>query len=413
MRKILTVARWEFAEKVKTKSFLISLLLTPAIIIAFTILPALLAGSEGDSTEVVGLIDQSGLFFNNIKAELEQYQIDGYQPAYLLVNFSTTGISLQELKKEADSMVIKGNIEGYLAVSRNGENYKLEYRSMNPGNLKHTKRFEKAFNNARIKFELNSSGLDPEVVGSILSNVDLKEIRLDKSGKENESGFLEIFFTSFIFIMILVLVILTSGGMLIRSVVEEKSNRLIEILVSSCTPEELLTGKILGLSSLALFQLLIWSTFGAALSGYNMIPASAFNNIGPMFIYFILGFLLYTALFVGIGSIVNTEQEAQQVTGYLSLLLLMPVVFAISTIENPDSELVKVLTYIPLTTPAVMLLKLNIKLVPLQELIITVSVLLFSIILIVYITARIFRIGILSYGKAPNVKQLIQWIKEK
>lgn len=413
INKIFIIARWEFLEKVKTKSFIISLIVTPAIIIAFSIVPSLLADRESDSTEAYGLIDTSGIFFDKIKIGLEKYIISGDQPAYILVNFSEEGKSVDELKKSADSIIINGDIEGVLIIDKKAGKWDFEYRSMNPGNIRDTKRFEDAFNEARIKNNLIASGIDPEEMDDIFSSIEIREIRLDKSGKQTESGFLEIFFTSLILIMLLVLVILSSGGMLIRSVVEEKSNRLIEILVSSCKPEELLTGKILGLSSLALLQIFIWAMIGITLAGSKIIPDSAFNNILPMFIYFLLGFIFYTALFVGIGSIVNTEQEAQQVTGYLSMLLLLPVIFALSTIENPDSGIVKVLTYIPFTTSAVMLLKLNIKPVPVNEIIFTITLLLLSIILIIYITARIFRIGILSYGKVPSIKELIHWIKEK
>jgi ABC-2 type transport system permease protein len=209
-----------------------------------------------------------------------------------------------------------------------------------------------------------------------------------------------------------VFIILSSGGMLIRSLVEEKSNRLIEILVSSCKPEELLTGKILGLSLLALVQITIWIILGIFLTGIQLIPLSAFDYLLPMLVYFILGFLFYTALFVGIGSVVNTEQEAQQITGYLTLILFLPVIFAVSSIQNPDSWMVNALTYIPFTTPVIMLLKFNIKPVPVHEIFITVSLLVFSIFLVIIITSRIFRIGILSYGKMPAIKKIFQWINE-
>ncbi|RPI66360.1 MAG: ABC transporter permease [Ignavibacteriales bacterium] len=413
VNKILTIARWELIEKIKTKSFFISIIITPLIIIALTIVPTLLIEQEPDSTKVFGLIDTTGLFFESMGTELDQYKIDNKQPCYLLVNLSEPGKSIEELKRKNDSVVIKGNLDGVLAVTQKRDRYEFEYRSMNPGNIRDTKRFEKAFNNTRLRNNLTSIGINPDEMESLITDTELKEIKLDKSGKETETGFLELFFTSLIFIMILVFVILSSGGMLIRSVVEEKSNRLIEIIVSSCTPEELLTGKIIGLSALALLQIVIWILIGITLTGSNLIPESAFNNILPMTIYFILGFIFYTAFFVGIGSIVNTEQEAQQVTGYLSMLLLLPVIFSITTIENPDSGLVKVLTYIPFTAPAVMLLKLNIKPVPLHEILLTMSILLLSILMIIYITARIFRIGILSYGKVPTLKQLVHWIREK
>jgi ABC-2 type transport system permease protein len=131
-----------------------------------------------------------------------------------------------------------------------------------------------------------------------------------------------------------------------------------------------------------------------------------------MLVYFILGFLFYTALFVGIGSIVTTEQEAQQITSYLSLLLVLPIALSASAIFNPDSLLVEILTYIPFTIPAIMLLKLNVTNVPVIEMSSTILIMIASIYITIFASAKIFRIGILSYGKRPGIKELISWIKE-
>jgi ABC-2 type transport system permease protein len=412
MRKIFIIARWEFIEKIKTRSFVISLILTPLIIVAFSFFPSLLAEEESDRTVVVGILDPSSVFTREMIDKLEDFRIKQDQPAYIMINLYQSGKDITELLKRADSLVVKGSLEGVVIITDSSGSYLLEYRSINAGNLKNTKRIEKAFNEVRIMHHLEQAGVAPDIMSYIFEDSDIRVVRLNLSGKESESSFLEIFFSSLVFIMILVFIILSSGGMLIRSLVEEKSNRLIEILVSSCKPEELLTGKILGLSLLALVQITIWIILGIFLTGIQLIPLSAFDYLLPMLVYFILGFLFYTALFVGIGSVVNTEQEAQQITGYLTLILFLPVIFAVSSIQNPDSWMVNALTYIPFTTPVIMLLKFNIKPVPVHEIFITVSLLVFSIFLVIIITSRIFRIGILSYGKMPAIKKIFQWINE-
>jgi ABC-2 type transport system permease protein len=209
------------------------------------------------------------------------------------------------------------------------------------------------------------------------------------------------------------MMILSSGGMLIRSLVEEKSNRLIEILVSSCSSDELLTGKVIGLSSLGITQVLIWTSIGLALVVLNLVPAQVFNNILAILIYFALGFIFYTSIFVGIGSIVTTEQEAQQITSYLSLVLVLPIVLSIPAMENPESILVQILSYIPFTIPSIMILRFNIGAVPTLDIITTSTIMIFSTYLFVNISSKIFRIGVLSYGKKPSFKELISWIKEE
>ena len=207
--------------------------------------------------------------------------------------------------------------------------------------------------------------------------------------------------------------IMSSGGMLVRSLLEEKSNRLIEILVSSCTPTQLLTGKILGLSMLNLFQIVIWTVIGIALTGAATISPEIFENIGLDLVYFVLGFIFYTGIFVGLGATATTEQEAQQFNSYISMILILPIVFAISTIQNPNSEIVHILSYFPLTTPSIMLLRLNISPVPLADILTTILILIISIFISIYLSSKIFKIGILSYGKRPTLRELINWIKEK
>jgi ABC-2 type transport system permease protein len=207
------------------------------------------------------------------------------------------------------------------------------------------------------------------------------------------------------------MMIIYSGGMLIRSLVEEKSNRLIEILISSCTPNELISGKIFGLSALGLTQIAIWALVSTMLVNSAIIPTGIFNNILPILLYFLLGFIFYTSIFVGIGSIVTSEQEAQMITTYLSLILIFPVVFAISIFNNPNSSLISILSYIPLTLPSVMILRINVAPISSIEIFLTTVIMLVSIYITIIVSSKIFRIGILSYGKRPSIKELISWLK--
>lgn len=208
------------------------------------------------------------------------------------------------------------------------------------------------------------------------------------------------------------MMVIYSGQLLVRSMIEEKSSRLIEMLVSSSTPDELLAGKVLGLSLLGLTQMVIWALIGLGLVGSALVPQTAFHNVLPMLIYFILGFLFYTTLFVGIGSTVNTEQQAQQITTYLSLILMLPVVIAMPVIQNPDFIVTKIFSYIPLTIPTVMVLRLNVQNVSTLEILLTMSILVLSILIVTKISAKVFRIGILSYGNKLSIKEIINWLKE-
>ncbi len=414
MNKILTIARWEYLEKVKTKTFIISLVITPLIIIMFSLLPTLLTQKEDQRIKVIGIVDTSGIYFYKFAEELEHYKLDDNQPNYILLNLADNKKTIEQIKTEADKNVIDNKIEGFLFILNGGtDSLEVEYRSEKLGGFRDVRNFEGKINKIRIQNELNARGIDPSLAEFVQNKVEIEQIKIEKSGKEGKQNFLVVFFSAFIFIMLLMMMVIYSGQLLVRSLIEEKSNRLIEILISSCTSEQLLAGKILGLSALGLTQIFIWSLIASALVGGAVIPPAAFDNILIMLVYFITGFIFYTTIFVGIGSIVTTEQEAQQMTTYISLILILPVVVAMPAIQNPESLMVKVMSYIPLTIPSIMLLRFKIAPVPLIDIIVTLSIMFVSTIVTLKIAAKIFRIGILSYGKKPTIKELIQWSKEE
>jgi ABC-2 type transport system permease protein len=400
MNKIIIIAKWEYLEKIKTKLFIISLIITPLIIMLFSILPTLLVDKESLRTKLIGVVDDSEIYFNRLSFELEKYKIDDARPYYIFLNLTDKSKSINNIKAEADSSVMLNRFEGYLLISQgNTDSASVQYRSDRIGSFRDIRRFEDVIHKIRIQNNLSAKGIDMELADMV-----------QEEGKQN---FMIVFFSAFIFILLLMMMVIYSGQMLVRSLIEEKSNRLIEILISSCTSEELLAGKIIGLSALGLTQILIWSLIGIGLVGSAIIPTDAFQNILPMLLYFVIGFIFYTTIFVGIGAVVSTEQEAQQITTFISLILVLPVVIAVPAIQNPGSVMVKFLSFIPFTIPSIMLLRFKIEVVPLTDILITLAIMFVSIIITLKLSAKIFRIGILSYGKRPSPKELIRWLKEK
>lgn len=413
MKKILVVAKWEFIEKVRTKAFIISLIVSPIIMLAFSLGPTLMISNhEDDSPKPIGIIDDTGIFVKQLALKITKYKITNYQPNYLLRNLNETGSDFKTLKTHADLLVLQNEIDAYIAITKKNDSLKIEYRSRSAGSFKDIKRFENAINEIRIENEFAKRGADKALISIVNSNVELTPYKVEKGGKVSKSDFIGTFLSSLVFIIVLMMTILSSGGMLIRSLVEEKSNRLIEILVSSCSSRELLGGKVIGLSLLGLLQVFVWGIFSTLLVSNNIIPLEAFTNIIPMLVYFVMGYLFYSAIFVGIGSIVSTEQEAQMINGYLTLFLLIPIIFTVPAIENPDSIFVRVLSYIPFTTPTIMILRLNVSQIHLQEILITFSILTAATIGSIIFASKIFKIGILSYGKMPRIKEIFQWMKE-
>lgn len=413
MRKIITISLWEYLEKVKTKAFIISLIITPLLIITVTLLPSLLLREDGPKVEVIGIIDTSGVYFNYLEEEFQKYKLPNGQNNYLLINLKDISSSYEGITRIADKDVIKNLLDGYLIIEVTKPNILFaEYRSNLFGNFKVVGRFEEALNYFRTKNVLEKAGVPSRVLAEIQERTIIHQRKISEGGNSTDLDFLTTFFLSVVFILLLMMMVVYSGQMLVRSMIEEKSSRLIEMLISSSTPDELLTGKLFGLSLLGITQIIIWVLIGMSLVASSLLPVAAFKNIIPMLAYFILGFLFYASLFIGIGSTVNTEQQAQHVTTYLSLILMLPVVVAMPAIQNPDFILTKVFSYIPLTIPTVMLLRLNVQNVSNFEIFFSIIIMIFSIFIVTKVSAKIFRIGILSYGNKPTFKEIFQWIKE-
>jgi ABC-2 type transport system permease protein len=410
--KYLEVAKWEFLEKVKSKAFLISLVLMPFIMVVFGFLPGLLASKPDDKPIAIGVIDETGKILMALSERLdEKYRLPDGRPNYVLRNLNED-VSFDELKARANKLIASKEIEGYFhipaAVYDSG---KVEFRAENVGNIRISERFSRTMEEVIVEQRLVSRGFDPTQIKRLMADVNVKSIKVSEKGEEKESGFLETFFSAYIMIMMLMFLVLTSGQLLIRSVVEEKSNRVIEVLLSSCSAQDLMAGKILGLSALGIMQMLLWGVIGLGIAMKTGTDIFSLESLLLSAVYVILGYLLFSAIFVAAGSPVTTEQEAQQITSYVSLTLVFPIVLAVPAMQNPDSLLIKVLSFIPLLTPAFMVLRIPIQMPATWEILTTIGILVVSSVFMMWVAGKIFRTAILVYGKRPTIPELIRWIR--
>ena len=412
--KALQVAIWEFSEKVKSKAFIISLVIMPVIMILFGVIPSLLISRPDESATIIGIIDETGSIVDPLAKRMdEKYKLPDGQPNYVIRNLDVQG-TIEKKKAEANRMVTDGDIAGYFyfpsAISDSG---KVEYRSENVSNIKIQERFSRTIEDVIVESRILKQGLDPSLIKKITADINVKSIKVSEKGDEKETGFLETFFSGYVVIMMLLFLVMTSGQLLIRSVVEEKTNRVIEVLLSSCSAHDLMAGKILGLSGLGIVQMLIWGMIGFAVSlktGANIFTAA---NLMLSLVYFILGYLFYSAIFVAAGSPVTTEQEAQQITTYVSLLLVFPMIIAMPVMQNANSVWIKVLSFVPLLTPTLMVLRISVQMPAAWEILCTIALLIISSIVMMWAAGKIFRVAVLSYGKRPTLPELFRWVREK
>lgn len=411
LKKILAIGRWEFVEKVRTKAFLISLILTPVLIAGFSIVPGLLASKPDTHVRNIGVIDRTGKIESSLSSVLkDKYKLDDGKPNYAVVNIAPG----EGDREKANHMVISKYIDAYIVIDSSiFTTGKFEYVSENVSNFRETERIQSTVKDIVMAIELEKRGLSPLIIKEVSKPVKIETVKLSKEGKEENSEAGADFLLGYVFIFVFALLILTSGQLLVRSVVEEKTNRIVEVLLSSATADEIMSGKIIGLSLLGLTQLVVWTTIGVGFAGqlapYIRVP----DNFWWLIVIFVLGYLFYASLFVMAGAPVATEQEAQQVTSYVSMALFLPIIIGFVIVQNPNASYLKVISLIPFFTPTMMALRVSVQSPETWELIAGAGVLAVSTYLAMIAAGRIFKIGILIYGKRPSLKDLLRWATKK
>lgn len=411
MKKAFLIARWEYLEKIKNKSFLFSMFILPLIIIGFSFLPTILEQKEDLSTKAIGIIQENIDLYDALENSLSKFKTNDNQPAFLLKRIDADDIETAIGKGE--TLVNEKVLDGILIIRRiDPDSFKIEYRANNITAIRLISRLENASNQCITNWRLKNSNINPQILKLIEANYSLETIKISKKGQtkiKSEQAYLIIFG----FVFLLYFSIIMSSSLLVRSIAEEKSNRIIEILVSSSETTELMLGKVIGLSALGITQLIFWGLLIISFAGPFILQNFQNFSIVPSLIYFLLGYIFYASLFVGLGSIANTEQESQSIMSILYLIIILPVIFSFQIMENPDSTLANILTYIPLTTPTVIVIKLNVIGISLIEEILTLLLMFISILISSYLSGKIFRIAILSYGRTPSISEIIKWLKSK
>ncbi len=394
MIKWSTIAKHEYTSNIRRKEFLFVTFGLPLFIFAIGVFPIILMSSSTDQEEYrIGYVDKTGLFdsmnFNKYAdEELAKKDILDNKITHFFVipeNYTATGkIEIFSGKKGfAGSQKIQNQIRSFLLDNL----------------LKEEKR---------------------EIVERAKDPITSEYFTLNEKGELSKEGFSTIL-VPIAFALLFTFSIFTSSGFLLQGVVEEKENRIMEVLLSSVSHKELLTGKILGLGAVGLTQLLIWMTIGIAILSSNpVVIAMVLDKIHvsiPILvlasIYFIFGYLVYASIMAGVGAVATTSREGQQLAGIFSIAGMMPIIISGFIITNPNAVLARALSYFPMTSPIAMILRLSIAEVPLYEIIISILILVVSTYIIIELSVRIFRASSLMYGKKPTIKEVIKYVRWK
>ena len=424
MRKIISVIKREYVQIVRTKGFIIGTILGPVLIASFIVVPVLVSVVSVGQQERIGVVNLSQEMFDALDKKLDHKLKDGSR-RYNLERYKVTGDPGQ-LRKELNQKVLNKKLAAYIFIPKEvSEGGTAEYVSQHVSDFNKLKTINEALNSIVIEKRLRGEGLDPQKIARYIRRVRLKTIKVTKRGEEEETG--GTFVYSYLLVIILYMTLFFYGAIIMRGVIEEKNSRVVEIVLSSLKPFQLMSGKMLGIAAVGFTQYAIWAIFGFSVSRYskNLISsvfpsASEFKlpTIPPyIFIYFvlffILGFFLYGTVYAAIGSMVNSEKEAQQLLFPVTMFLIVPILLMMFVMRSPNSSLSVVLSLIPFFAPILMLLRICVLLPPFVQVAGSIVILLLTIFLMVWLAAKIYRVGILMYGKRPSFQEIVKWVRYK
>ena len=428
MHNIWLIIQREYLERVRTRSFIVLTLLIPAIMTVVMVLPAKMA-TAGSNAQHIVIVTSSQHFGEIVREQLLSAATasDEDQPETETAPRQRTRkqdiIDVDPHPTESERLVLRGKvasgaIDGYLWLTNQAIGAgKVKYFSRSLAGLGESSHLSKELNHIILYARLTGNGLSPEQVDHLLKPIKVNSVRIERGREVRGSGtgkFLEIS----IMALLLYSAVLFYGISVMRSVLEEKNSRVLEVLLSSATSTELMTGKLFGVAAVGLTQILVWSVMAVAIAlpSLAMQPALSDLEIQPgvlvaFAVFFLLGYLLYSALYAVIGAITTTEQEGQQLQFLIVLPLIISLLMMITVMRTPDAPLVVWMSMIPFFSPLLMFVRIVVQTPPMWQIALSVFLLAATTAGTLVLCARIYRIGILIYGKRPTLPEILKWLK--
>jgi len=427
MRNVWIIAHREYAERLRTRGFLMTTLMIPLIMGGFLVGSAFL-GSRGSKDIRIAVVSTDSRLVSDLQDEMQREQakensaesssftVNGQskKPRRILVEAREPGPGTKEkLSREVDA----GRLDGYLVVTERGEATRPVFTFASRGNdaANAETALQSALTHVLLRDQLGEHGVSAAEAASLMEPVTFETVA---QTKQKDTMAEQVSVSVLFFVMYLV--IMLYGMNVARSIIEEKTSRIFEVMLATIRPEALMAGKILGVGSVGLTQVGIWlgmllllsaSSFGLHVGNQTLHIALSGAQMAFFLIYFALGYLLYSAIAAALGAITNSEQELQQMNMFLVLPLLSCFVLLGSMLASPDSTMARVLALIPLFTPLLMYFRVSLGHPAVWEIVLSLVLTMGTICGVVWVSSRIYRIGVLMYGKRPNVAEIRRWIR--
>lgn len=437
MKKFLTVVKREYVQRVRAKMFIVSTILLPLVMSLFALVPAIILSIQTPPLRVA-VVDRTGKVYGQLQQALSNDQADqagtaqasnerratGRRPfaAFVLEEVNAADRSDDQIRADLDQRLRAKEIDGYIVLPPDFLSHgQAEFFNRNPGDLVSGGRLQSALNRAAREQRLINANVDSRTRQELFKPVVLQAIKVGAAGQERDSGgsFAVVFGVG----LVMYLAILMYGQVVLGAVIEEKETRIVEILFSSVRPFALMMGKLVGVSLVALTQLAIWGLALSAFALYGVsllaargmsaniptIPLSHYIYFG---LFFLLGYFIYATIYALVGSMVTTAQEGGQLAMPIILILVVSFYLFFPVSRSPDSSFSFWVSMIPFSAPVAMLVRIVTQTPPFWQIALSLVIGFGSVLVIMWFVARVYRVGMLMYGKRASIPEMLRWARQ-
>jgi len=417
-----TITKREYLARLRSKGFWISTIALPIMMAAWAVLPSLMV-AKARTSQKLAVVDRTHQVAELLQSALDDLAKRTADQVSFDLEVVEPRVDAESQRADLDQRVLDEEIAAWVWIDPEmlAEN-RVEYHAESVSNFITQQALTGALSVAVQQVRLVESGYDPEIVAELSSTINLDTVRISEEGSRAEGG-LGGFALAFAVFMVLYMTTLIYGQQVMLGVLEEKSSRVVEVLLSTVDPIDLMAGKIAGIGLAGLTQIAIWFATAAVLTAPGVVALMAFLPAGTelptlspilvlhFFLLFILGYFFYATFYAMIGSAFNNPQEAQQIASLAVIFVILPWIFFLPILNDPDSTLAVVTSLIPIFTPFLMVLRIAVKMPPTWQILLGYFLTTALCVGMIWLCARIYRVGILMYGKKPSLRELWRWVR--
>ena len=438
-KKIFAVVRREYIERIRTKAFWIATLLIPFLFLGMIVVQVAVMRRSGGERRVA-VVDRTGKLFAPLAKELARVEAAGGRAPRAEPTGDEAGAEresanrarsihwvlterpvgdFEKTKEELRKEVLSKKINAYLILDpAKLEKDEVEYYSSSVSEFVAMNQVQRALDHILLRQKIVAHGLPPEVGNELDKRIDLRAFKVTESGTAEEKGAGLV--AALIFFFLMYSTFFMYGYQVMRGVIEEKSTRIVEIVIASVRPVELMLGKIIGIGLVGLTQYFAWSlvamnlslpAIAATFSTGDVVPKIPLSMIAFFILFFLCGYFLYASIYTAIAAPFNSDQEAQQLSMIPMFMIISAVAIYPAVMNNPSGGIALFFSLFPFTAPLMMFLRTSLSPVPAWQILLSVALLLVTTVGLAWFAGRIYRVGILMYGKKPTIPEIFRWVR--